>query len=73
MLHHLVGNKKQLYYIFLTGPYLVVATQKKEVGAINGHVIWEITGVDLIPFVRRATHLTPAQVCVYTYKSVSPT
>ena len=65
MIYHLVGNKNHLYYVLscvLAGPYLVVATQKKEVGAINGHVIWEIMGTDLIPFVRRATHLTPAQV-----------
>lgn len=51
----------------LTGPYLVVATRKKEVGNINGHVIWEIAGTDLIPFARRATQLTPGQVCVNFY------
>ncbi|XP_065914970.1 phosphatidylinositol-3-phosphatase SAC1-like [Dysidea avara] len=46
----------------LSGPYLLVAREKKEVGMIDNHKIWEVGAADLIPFARRMTHLTPAQV-----------
>ncbi|XP_019862322.1 PREDICTED: phosphatidylinositide phosphatase SAC1-like [Amphimedon queenslandica] len=43
----------------LGGPYLLVGTQYRLVGIINGH---EMTNYDVIPFVKSTLHLTQSQV-----------
>lgn len=46
----------------ISGPYLIVATDKKQVGKIDGSVIYEITEFDVIPFTKTSIHLSEVQV-----------
>ena len=46
----------------VTGPYLVVGTQHRLVGSIEGHQIYEMTHYDIIPFIGSTLHLTQSQV-----------
>ena len=46
----------------LSGPYLIVATNKKQVGQIDGNIIYEITAFDIIPFSKTTIHLSEVQV-----------
>ena len=48
--------------LLLSGPYLIVATDKKQVGKIDGSVIYEITGFDVVPFAKTSIHLSEVQV-----------
>jgi phosphatidylinositol 4-phosphatase len=34
----------------LRGPYLVVITEREEVGKVRGHKVWQVTGTKIIPF-----------------------
>lgn len=52
----------------ISGPYLIVATDKKQVGKIDGSVIYEITEFDVIPFTKTSIHLSEVQVSWYTAK-----
>ncbi|XP_019857883.1 PREDICTED: phosphatidylinositide phosphatase SAC1-A-like [Amphimedon queenslandica] len=45
----------------LGGPYLLVGTQHRLVGIINGHEIYQMTNYDVIPFVKSTLHLTQSQ------------
>ena len=44
------------------GPYLVIGTQHRLVGIINGHEIHHMTHYDVIPFVKSTLNLTQSQV-----------
>ena len=44
------------------GPYLLVVTQKQKVGELEGHVVWEVKGSDVIPFTKTNIHLNEQQV-----------
>ena len=44
------------------GPYLLVITEKSKVGEIDGHVIWEVKGTDILPFAKTTIHLNEMQV-----------
>uniref|UniRef100_A0A1X7UZM2 Uncharacterized protein n=1 Tax=Amphimedon queenslandica TaxID=400682 RepID=A0A1X7UZM2_AMPQE len=46
----------------LGGPYLLIGTQHRLVGIINGHEIYQMTNYDVIPFVKSTLHLTQSQV-----------
>ncbi|KAI5633268.1 sacI-like domain-containing protein [Phthorimaea operculella] len=46
----------------ISGLYLVVAKYRILVGKINGHDIYELAGVDIIPYSRSNTHLTNKQI-----------
>lgn len=48
--------------LLLLGPYLLVVTEKRKVGELNGHAVWEVKGCDAIPFTRTDIHLNEAQV-----------
>ena len=48
--------------LLLLGPYLLVVTEKRKVGELNGHAVWEVKGCDVIPFTRTDIHLNEAQV-----------
>jgi hypothetical protein len=52
-----------LYTIIITvGPYLILVTNKKFVGNIDGHSVYEVTGTELIPFSKTNIHLSESQV-----------
>ncbi|KAJ2941353.1 hypothetical protein O0L34_g3553 [Tuta absoluta] len=46
----------------ISGLYLVVAKYRILVGKINGQDIYELAGVDIIPYSRSSTHLTNKQI-----------
>uniref|UniRef100_A0A1X7UQZ1 SAC domain-containing protein n=1 Tax=Amphimedon queenslandica TaxID=400682 RepID=A0A1X7UQZ1_AMPQE len=45
----------------LGGPYLLIGTQHRLVGIINGNKIYHMTHYDVIPFVKSTLHLTQSQ------------
>jgi len=45
----------------LSGPYLVVITDRTLVGEINGHLIWMITKTEFYPYARGLFHLNSQQ------------
>lgn len=45
----------------LAGQYLVLATQREYVGSIAGHIVWCLTGTELIPYFRSTLHLNAEQ------------
>lgn len=55
-----------LNYVYFTniGPYLIVVTKKECLGSINGHLVYEVKGTELIPFSKTNIHLSESQVCV---------
>ena len=54
-----------------TGPYLVVGTNHREVGSIDGHRVFEMTGYDIIPFMKSTLHLAQSQVRETNISSLS--
>lgn len=44
------------------GPYLLVVTEKQKVGELEGHIVWEVKGSDVIPFTKTNIHLNELQV-----------
>lgn len=44
------------------GYHLIVATQAQDMGTLNGHRIWNLTGTAVIPFSRSTLALSEAQV-----------
>ena len=56
--------QRPLLYDIPSGPYLIVATRKERVGQIDGHLIFEITGFDVVPCVKSTIHLASVQVCL---------
>ena len=57
---YLTASKRKLWTV--SGPYLIVATSKKQVGQIDGNIIYEITAFDIIPFSKTTIHLSEVQV-----------
>ena len=39
-----------------------MVTQKQKVGELEGHVVWEVKGSDVIPFTKTNIHLNEQQV-----------
>ncbi|GAB6021365.1 Phosphoinositide phosphatase sac1 [Chamberlinius hualienensis] len=46
----------------LAGPYLVVITQKAQVGILSGEAIWRIEATDILPYSKTTLHLTDTQI-----------
>ena len=55
-------------YIFLyhsitcVGPYLILATEKRCVGSIDAHMVYEVAGTELVSFSKTNIHLSESQV-----------
>ena len=52
-----------LQFSLISGPALVVIKRSKQVGTVNGHLIYTITETDVIPYKKTTLHLTQKQVC----------
>lgn len=57
------ADRKRIYGVIgvirlVAGPYLIVVTERRLVGAINGHQIWEMRKAECVPFARTTLHLT---------------
>ena len=60
-------------WIFCTGPYLIVITEKSKVGEISGHTVWKVEGTEVLSYKRTMLHLTEQQVgCLSVCLSVCP-
>ncbi|GFR66006.1 phosphatidylinositide phosphatase SAC1 [Elysia marginata] len=46
----------------VAGPYLIVVTQRQNVGSIGGQHIWKVAKTEVISYKRSLTHLTEKQV-----------
>lgn len=54
----------------LVGPYIVVIKEKKFVGKISGHDVWQLVEVDLISLPKTKLHLNETQVYLNFIHSV---
>ncbi|XP_064466901.1 phosphatidylinositol-3-phosphatase SAC1-like isoform X2 [Ornithodoros turicata] len=45
----------------LSGPYLIVITERREVGQLNGQTIWRIKATEAYSYTRNSLHLTDEQ------------
>jgi hypothetical protein len=64
------SNRQQISGILgivnlLVGPYIIVIKEKKHIGKINGHDIWQLLETDMIPLPKTKLHLNETQV--YTF------
>ena len=48
--------------MYPTGPYLILVTERKSVGAIAGKHIWNVVKTEVVSYTRSLTHLTETQV-----------
>lgn len=46
------------------GPYIIVIKDKKHVGKISGHDIWQLVEIDMIPLPKTKIHLNETQVYI---------
>lgn len=46
----------------LVGPYIIVIKEKKLVGKISGHDIWQLVEIDMISLPKTKLHLNETQV-----------
>jgi len=46
----------------LIGPYIIIIKKKKFVGKINGHDIWQLIEIDILPIPKTKLHLNETQV-----------
>ena len=51
-----------MYVYTHVGPYLILVTEKKFVGTIEGHSIYEVKGTELLSFSKTNIHLSESQV-----------
>lgn len=49
----------------LVGPYIIVIKEKKLVGKICGHDIWQLIEIDMISLPKNKLHLNETQVFIY--------
>ncbi|XP_025422349.1 phosphatidylinositide phosphatase SAC1 isoform X2 [Sipha flava] len=61
------SNRQQISGILgivnlLVGPYIIVIKEKKHIGKINGHDIWQLLETDMIPLPKTKLHLNETQV-----------
>lgn len=46
----------------IVGPYIIIIKEKKLVGKISGHDIWQLVEIDMIPLPKTKLHLNDTQV-----------
>lgn len=51
----------------LIGPYIIIIKRKKFVGKINGHDIWQLIDIDILPIPKTKLHLNETQVYTHFY------
>lgn len=51
----------------IVGPYIIVIKEKKLVGKISGHDIWQLIKIDMISLPKTKLHLNDTQVKTYFY------
>lgn len=49
----------------LIGPYIIIIKKKKFVGKINGHDIWQLIDIDILPIPKTKLHLNETQVQIH--------
>lgn len=49
----------------LVGPYIIVIKEKKLVGKISGHDVWQLVEIDMISLPKTKLHLNETQVLFY--------
>lgn len=60
-------NRQQIFGILgvvklLVGPYIIIIKEKKLIGKICGHDIWQLVEIDMIPLPKTKLHLNETQV-----------
>ena len=48
--------------MIIAGPYLIVITDRAQVGTINGQIIWKVTATQVLSYTKTTLHLNEQQV-----------
>ena len=61
---HFYGSLQKHVMFYFPGPYLVVITNRKKIGEINGHPIYKVTGTEVLTYKKTTLHMNETQVSI---------